>query len=62
MMVKFLAALLICSGSVCEWTYGSAHDEEWQCLYEIADLRPRYWENKTLKFVDCKRITSYNHE
>ena len=62
MIVKYLAALLICSGENCDWTYGSVHEEHWQCLYEIVELRPKYWENKTTKLVDCQQITSYKHE
>ena len=62
MIVKYLSVLLICSGDVCSWKHGSEHDEQWQCLYEITDLRPKYYENKTLRFFDCKQITRYKHE
>jgi hypothetical protein len=65
MIVKYMAALLICTGgtSDCTWTYGeTAHDQEWQCLYDIAKLKPHYTENKRIKFVDCKMVTSYKHE
>lgn len=65
MIVKYMAALLICTGTMddCTWTYGkTAHEEEWQCLYEIASLKPDYTENKRIKFVDCKQVTSYKHE
>lgn len=63
MIVKYLAVVLICSNGVCEWQQGvKPHDEMWQCLYEIADMRPKFYENKVLKFVDCKTVTSYKHE
>jgi hypothetical protein len=63
MTVKYVSIMLICSAEVCEWEYGSQlHDEMWQCLYEIAEKRPKYYENKTLKLVDCKITTSYKHE
>jgi hypothetical protein len=62
MIVKYLAVALICSNGICQWEEGrKAHDEKWQCLYELADMRPKYYENKVLKFVDCKAITSYKH-
>ena len=61
MIVKFLAVILMCTGSECKWIEGSLHNEKWQCLYEIAEMRPKYYENKTMKFVDCKRITTYKH-
>ena len=61
MIVSFLTIVLMCAGNQCEWVEGSTHEHEWQCLYEIADMRPKYYENKTMKFVDCKKITSYKH-
>ena len=61
MIVKFLTVILMCTGSECKWIEGSLHNEKWQCLYEIAKMRPKYYENKTMKFVDCKRITTYKH-
>jgi hypothetical protein len=65
MIVKYVAAMLICTGAtnVCEWSYGkTAHEEQWQCLYEIVAMKPHYTENKVLKFVDCKAITNYKHD
>ena len=63
MSLKYMALMLRCTGGVCEWERGSElHDEMWQCLYEIAEKRPKYYENKTLKLVDCKLTTTYKHE
>ena len=62
MTAKFLTVILMCVGDQCGWVKGSLHDTEWQCLYEIADMRPKYYENKTMKFLDCKVVTSYKHE
>ena len=36
------------------------HDELWQCLYEVAEMRPKYYEPEIMSLVDC-RITSYKH-
>ena len=62
MIEKYIAIALICNADACNWVTGAKqHDEMWQCLYEIAEMRPKYYEAKTMRLVDCKK-TSYKQE
>ena len=61
MITKYVAFVRMCHGSACDWVQGKGqHDELWQCLYEVAEMRPKYYEPEIMSLVDC-RITSYKH-